>query len=242
MSETAAGHPSPLTYRYTFAFDDGTKRVFTMALDRDTLQMAVPARKSYPEWTALSFKQCANCPLNEQQHPRCPIAQNLVEVVAFLGDRFSYEEVEVTVEGHGRKYVKRTALQHAAASLIGIFTVSSGCPILSRLRPMVATHLPFMTPEESTYRMISMYLMAQFFRQRHGKSADWELHDLLAFLQEAHETNAAFCRRLAATGVKDASLNALAGLNALGEMTSLSIESRDDDLRRLERHFALQYE
>jgi hypothetical protein len=236
------GRPAPLTYRYTFAFDDGTQRVFTMALDRDTLEMLAPQRSSWPEWTALGYRQCANCPLKPEQSPRCPIAANLVEVVAFLHDRLSYEEVEVTVEGHGRKYVKRTALQHAAASLIGIFTVSSGCPILSRLRPMVATHLPFMTPEESTYRLISMYLMAQFFRHRHGRSADWELQDLVAFLHVAHETNSAFCRRLAAIGVKDASLNALAGLNAMGEMTSLSIESRDEDLRRLERFFALQYE
>src|SRR5262249_45179319 len=79
------------------------------------------------------------------------------------------------------------------SSLIGIFMVTSGCPVMNKLRPMVDTHLPFMTSAESTYRVISMYLLAQFFRQRQGRKPDWALEGLLGVLEAAKETNAAFC-------------------------------------------------
>jgi hypothetical protein len=60
---------------------------------------------------------------------------------------------------------------------------------------------------------------------------------LLRFLSECHETNSAFCRRLQALGGRDASLNAMSILNALGEITSLSIETFD--LTRWERIFEI---
>jgi Domain of unknown function (DUF6901) len=222
---------------YTFSFADGSSRRFALRLDYDTLAMLGPERKELPAWTALSFCQCPNCPLDPAVHPRCPVAANLVDVVDVFKESVSYEEVDVSVEAHGRSYVKRTSLQQAASSLIGIFMVTSGCPILNRLRPMVDTHLPFMDADESTYRMISTYLMAQFFRHKAGQPADWELKDLLRFLSECRETNTAFCRRLQALGVRDASLNAMSILNALGEITSLSIEKFD--MSRWERIFAI---
>ncbi len=117
--------------------------------------------------------------------------------------------------------------------------VTSGCPIMSKLRPMVDTHLPFMTASESIYRMISMYLTAQFFLFRMGRKPDWELKEFVAFLEAARDTNAAFCKRLQSIGVKDASLNAISSLNAMGEITRLSLEM--GDLARWERIFHEHY-
>lgn len=228
-----------VSYRYTFAFDDGRRKEFAVDLDYDTLAMIPPQRDMHPGWTELSYRKCPNCPLSEAEHKRCPIAANLVDVVDFFKDSLSYETVEVSVQAHGRTYLKRTTLQEGVSGLIGIFMVTSGCPILNKLRPMVDTHLPFMTSEESSYRMISMYLMAQYFRERQGLRADWELKDLLRFLAEASETNASFCRRLQSLGIKDASLNAMSTLNALGEITSLSIET--EDFARWERIFRESY-
>jgi hypothetical protein len=239
VSDGAGGSGRTLQYRYQFLFDDGTRRTFLITLDHASLQLLQEPRPGYPAWTELGYKQCPNCPLDVHQHPRCPVAVNLVDVVEFLKDRLSIDEVSVEVEFHDRRYSKRTSLQQAAGSLIGIFTVTSGCPILNKLRPMVDTHLPFQTSDESTYRTISMYLMAQYFLTRRGLAADWELKDLVGFLARARETNAAFCRRLQAIGIKDASLNALSNLNAMGEITSLSIET--SDLRRLEKIFAEHY-
>jgi hypothetical protein len=229
------GSERRISYRYRFGFSDGQSADLLLELDYDTLAMLPAPRERYPAWTALGFYQCPNCPLDERSCPRCPIAANLVPVVALLEDRISYEPVEVSVESEGRRYSKSTSLQQAAGSLIGIFNVTSGCPILDKLRPMVATHLPFMTPDESTYRMISTYLMSQYFLHRHGRDADLALTGFVAFLEEARETNASFCARLHALGVKDASLNALANLNAMGEIVSLSIE--EGELERWERLF-----
>jgi len=227
------------TIRYVFVFADGARYDFDIRLDRATLEMQVPAQETPPDWTRLSYMKCPNCPLDEVEHPRCPVARNMVGVVDLLKDRLSYEEADVTVEMEGRTYSKRTALQNACSSLIGIYTVSSGCPVLGKMRPMVDTHLPFMTPDESTYRLIAMYLTAQYFMHKWGQPADWELANLVRFLGEARETNAAFCHRLQSLGIKDAMLNAVANLNAMGEMTSMTIELAD--LERLEAIFAQHY-
>ena len=230
----------PVTIRivYRFEFGDGDVLEFPIVLDHASLGIMKQARASYPDWTELSYRKCPNCPLPGEGHPRCPIAENLVGVVDAFRDRLSYEEVGVAVDTPARRYSKRTTLQQALGSMIGIYTVASGCPVLDKLRPMLATHLPFMEPEESTYRMISMYLMAQYFRLKRGLSADWAMEGFLSFLEEARQTNRAFCHRLQGLGIKDASLNALAILNTLGEITSLQIEG---DLNRLERIFSQHY-
>lgn len=225
--------------RYHFVFEDGSRHGVTIELDRNTLAMRAPERETWPEWTRLGFRQCPNCPLSESTHPQCPIARNMVDVVELLKDRLSYEKVDVSVEVEGRTYSKRTDLQSAAMSLVGIFTTTSGCPVLDKLRPMVDTHLPFMTSDEASYRMIGMYLMAQYFQNKWGQRADWKLDDLVTFLREARETNASYCRRLQSLGVKDAALNALSDLNAQGEITSMSIETAD--MARLEQIFRQHY-
>ncbi|MGE0455206.1 MAG: hypothetical protein AB7O37_16125 [Vicinamibacteria bacterium] len=227
-----AGETKRLVYR--FGPPGAEPLEFVVELSENTLSARRRERESYPEWTALEFMKCPNCPLQASQHPRCPIAANLTEVVESFKDAQSFAEVDVEVEYQERRYSKRTSMQQALSSLIGVFMVTSGCPVLDKLRPMVDTHLPFMSPEESTYRTISMYLLAQYFRMRRGLRPDWELKDLVSFLEGCRLTNSAFVRRLQAVGVGDASLNALAMLNTLGEITSLTV---DGDMRRLERLF-----
>jgi hypothetical protein len=215
---------------YRFSFADGRQKQFLVRLDHDTLSLIGETRESYPDWTALGHEQCPNCPLNVADHPRCPVARNLVDVVDAFRDELSFAEVAVEVETGERVYRKTAPLQEGLSALIGIVTVSSGCPVLDRLRPMVDTHLPFMSPEESTYRMITMHLLAQYFRVRRGETPDWGLDELVRLLAECRTTNAALVRRVQTRGIKDASLNALARLNTMGEITALSI---DGDLERL---------
>jgi hypothetical protein len=218
---------APLVFHYRFRFNDGEAREFTVELHPETLALRAPELAAHPWWTRLGYFQCGNCPLQESRQPRCPIAVNLVEIVAFFKDRVSHDEAHVYVEALGRCYFKRVSLQEALSSLLGIYMVTSGCPVLDKLRPMVATHLPFMSSEESTYRMISMYLMAQLFIAREGGEPDWELHELAPLLEAARQANAGFCSRIKTLHVKDALLNALSILSALGEVTSLSIVDKD---------------
>jgi hypothetical protein len=85
-----------------------------------------------------------------------------------------------------------------------------------------------------------MYLTAQYFRMRMGQQPDWELQGFVAHLKQIHETNTGFCQRLRSLGTGDASLNALATLNAMGEITSISVENHD--MTRWEAIFRAHYE
>jgi hypothetical protein len=233
-----SGAPQTITIAYRFTFKDGRERDFAITLDHATLQVVQAPRQSYPEWTALAYNKCPNCPLDEARHPRCPIAVNLVDVVEAFRDERSYDDIDVTVDMHERRYLKRASVQQALAAMIGVLTVTSGCPVLDKLRPMVDTHLPFMSPEESTYRVIAMYLLAQFFRSKQGLAPDWDLDQLVSLLEECRLSNAGLVRRLQTLGINDATLNALTVLNTMGEITSLSI---DGDLKRLEKIFSDHY-
>ncbi|MBI2191487.1 MAG: hypothetical protein HYU36_05835 [Planctomycetes bacterium] len=235
MGFSDAGATPDLYIRYTFIFQDGRKKVLELRLDHQTLKLRPPAHSAVPAWAQLSFCQCPNCPLREPAHPHCPVAANLAEPVEAFKDSESFEEVDVEVETKDRKYVKHTSLQRGISSLLGVIMATSGCPILSKLRPMVDTHLPFMNPEETTYRVLSMYLMGQYFAYRRGREADWELKQLLALFEEVRQVNSSFCERLRSVHIKDASINAVTILNTLADLTSLSIE--DGQLDRLEGLF-----
>jgi hypothetical protein len=147
-------------------------------------------------------------------------------VIEFFKDFFSTEEAEITVTMESREFRKRAPVHYGVSSLMGLLMVTSGCPIMDKLRPMVLTHLPFATPEETTYRSVSMYLLAQYYRQQNGQPADWELDNLLALFEEVGHVNQAFARRLVSIQPKDASLNALASLDCFALVASFSI-SRD---------------
>lgn len=214
-----------LNYRYTFTFEDQSTKVFDVTLDYHTLGLVCTPRKELPEWTALTFCQCENCPLTPATHPHCPVAVNLVDLVEFFRNHQSFDEVDVEVEGKSRQYRSHTSLQKGIGALIGLMMTTSGCPVMNRLRPMVDTHLPFMTLEESTYRLISMYLTAQHFVKVRGGQPDWDLKGLLTFLQETHKVNVGFTSRLRSIRVRDASLNALVNLNASSDFISIAMQS-----------------
>jgi hypothetical protein len=226
-------------YRYTITFKDGGEKRFQVDIDAETLALIESPRESYPEWTQLTFHKCPNCPLDEARHERCPVAASLVDVVEAFKDSPSYEEVDVTVQAANRSYLRHGALQTAVSSLLGLHMVTAGCPILNKLRPMVDMHLPFMSRDETMFRMIAMYVMSQFFRQRAGEPADWELTGLGRHLEEIRTVNVAFCRRLNAIPMKDASVNALVILSTLGDFPARLLTKKD--LARIERIYRQHY-
>jgi hypothetical protein len=229
--------PRRITYR--FRFGDGREKSFTVRLDPQTLAMADPPMESPPAWTRLEFQKCRNCPLDPARHTHCPIAVRVVDLIEMFRDAQSFEPVEVTVETDQRTYARRTSLQKGLSAILGIYMVSSGCPIMNRLRPMVDTHLPFASAAETTYRTISMYLMAQLFRKRWGEEPDFELGQLPAMLDEIREVDVGFCGRLGSLNIQDASLNAIVILTTLGEDTTFTI--LEQNLERWERIFREHY-
>ena len=220
---------------YRFKFPDGQEDAFTVDLDPATLAYRTPAAAAPPAWTALGHHQCGNCPLKAEASPQCPVAVNLAPAIDRFLNRLSYEEAEVWVTSPAREYHKGTSLQKAVSGLFGLIMVTSGCPILDKLRPMALTHLPFAEVEETRYRAISMYLFAQFFRARKGLSADWDLRELEKIEGDIGQVNRDFVERLRSLPMKDANLNAIVSLDCFllptGAMLSRS-------LQKLERLFA----
>lgn len=219
--------------RYHFRFSEADTREFLVRLDPETLGILPDGRTSWPEWTHLAYRRCASCPLDPSLNPRCPIAANLAGIIEAFRDSVSHEEVLVRVETDRRTYEKRTSLQRGLASLMGIYMVTSGCPVMDRLRPMVDTHLPFASLEESMYRYITSYLLEQYFVAKDGGEPDWEYRGFLLLLEEIRQVDIDFSHRLRDLKIKDASINALIILNLFGEMTSMAVTG--EEMERLER-------
>lgn len=134
-----------ITFNYKFKFRNGLKKDFNVKLNNNTLNLIKTEKESYLKWTELKYCKCSNCPLDTDRHAFCPIAVNLVEIVDFFRISISYNEVDLLIKTEQRGYIKHSTLQQGINSLIGIYMVTSGCPIMNKLRPMVRYHLPFAT-------------------------------------------------------------------------------------------------
>jgi hypothetical protein len=214
-----------ISYNYRFRMADGADQEFAIQVDARTLALMPSRRRDYPAWSALTYHQCPNCPLRPEQHPRCPIAANLVDLAEFFREAMSYDEVDVQIETEQRRYTKHTSVQQALSSLLGIYMVTSGCPVMDRLRPMVRFHLPFATLEETAYRVISMYLVAQYFRRKRGLRPDWELKGLIPIYEEIQTVNKSFLQRLEALKGNDANVNALVILDSFAGYVTFSLNA-----------------
>lgn len=224
-----------ITIEYGFRLRDQPEKLFLIRLRKPQLELMTSHEGPLPAWTRLPHSQCPNCPLKPEQHPHCPIAVNLVGLIDAFKDCLSTEEAEITIRSESREVHRRAPVQYGVSSLMGLLMATSGCPIMDKLRPMVHTHLPFATIEETMYRAVSMYLLAQYYLRQRSQPADWDLNGLLGLFEAVGRVNQAFSRRLISINPKDASLNALANLDCFALATAFSIER--DRMKELEALF-----
>lgn len=222
-----------IRYEISHSAAGGGSWTFTVELDPKTLRNVAAPPEPAPEWTKLSSSKCPNCPLKEEDSPTCPAASSLADVVARFANIFSYERVSARVTVPERVYEKDVSVQEALSSLLGVYMVSSGCPVLGKLRPMVRFHLPFATELETITRSTSMYLLGQYLVAQDGGTPDWSLTGLSADFEEASKVNRAFAGRLRAAALKDANVNALIRLDSVARSVPDLIESQMDELRFL---------
>ena len=239
MLPSVSGSMSRETVRleYEFTLGNGVRKRFLVCLQKPRLGLVLPRRATLPGWTCLSYHRCPNCPLDPTRHPHCPVAANLVDVIESFRDCASTEEAQIVIRHSSREYHRRAPLQYGISSLMGLYMVTSGCPILDKLRPMVQTHLPFATLEETTYRLVSMYLLAQYFLHQRGRRVDWKLHELVRLCEDINQVNQAFAGRILSINPRDASLNAIVNLDCVPTLTALSITR--DSLKGLESLFGV---
>lgn len=219
--------------RYHFTPDKGPQREYTVKLDPQTLESALPPGEP-PEWTRLENNQCAACPLDKGT-ARCPVATRIAPLVDIFKDSISYEEAEITVEAPGRLYRKRAPMQIGVSGLFGLVMATSGCPVLDKMRPMVFTHLPFPSLQETMYRAMSMFLLGQFFIAKKGGKPDWTLEGLAVIYAAIGKVNHSIADRLRPLSAKDASVNAVINLDCFATFTKSAIDK--SSLAWLERLF-----
>jgi hypothetical protein len=217
---------------YSFKLDDETEMKFSVDPDR-TEPLVDPA--SAPDWCKLDYEKCSNCPLDSSEHPQCPAAVDASDLLDRFTSMLSFHKADVTVETDERTYFRRSDIQTSLHSVLGLIMATSGCPHLSRLRPMAKYHLPFATKEETVFRTASVHLMRQYFRHKSGGKADLELDELRQLYQDLQEVNRAFTERIRAAAKRDANLNAIVLLFSLSVLVGYTL---DDELEQFKELFA----
>ena len=224
----------PLRIRYRFDLPDGTQKTLEFSFDPATFKLQNPPPADPPFWTELKFNRCANCPLNEQDHPHCPAALQMAGALEPLKALVSFDTVGVTVLQFERKVYAETTVQQAMSSVFGLIMATSGCPWTDRLRPMARFHVPFAGETETLYRSVSMYLLAQEFVPVETRGADGggfaALEDLYRNL---HIVNRDMSRRLGAAATTDPARNAIALLDSFTLLLPAALERSLDELQPL---------
>ena len=227
MSGSSASDIDPLEFRYRFEFTGGKVSEYIVRLNERTLELISEKKPDLPEWTRLQYRQCPNCPLTPDEYPHCPVAANIAHVVEEHKNTPSTTNADIKILTATRRFAKHAPISDGLSAMLGLQMVASGCPILDKFRPMARTHLPFATHEETMYRILSMYLLAQYFQKQNGEESDWELDGLASLLAEIRDVNRSFCDRLKEVCKKDAILNAMVLLDCYAGITSLELKSRE---------------
>jgi hypothetical protein len=215
-----------ITYVYQFNFEDGSQKDFKVVIDANTLLIKRDNNLLMPEWTKLKNFRCPHCPLDGEKIVHCPVAVNLVDVIEEFYGCASYDRVDIKIITEARQYYKKDSLQVGVSGFIGILMVTSGCPIMGKLKPMVKFHLPFASLEETEYRVLSMYMLAQYFLWKRGNKPDWEFENLTHIYEDIRILNQNVCKRIADLEQKDTSINSVVVLNNFADYVSFNIDQK----------------
>lgn len=226
-------HKENIVFEYFFKFKDHPDAHFHIKLDGNTLNYIQEGELKTAAWARLDNEKCSNCPLHSSETMYCPIALNLVDILPPFTDLPSYEIVDFLVRTDERTYVANTSLQKGLSSMLGIYMVSSGCPVMAKLKPMVRYHLPFASVEETVFRSASTYLLGQYFKHKRGLAVDWDLRGLIQIYEEVQEVNMGMADRLRSVPAKDANINALIVLDVFAKELPQNIEQSLNSLSYL---------
>lgn len=221
----------PTNYiNYKFSLEDGREVKFDLQLDENWQILEWQKLKNFhEEWTDLEYFACPNCPLDKTKHKHCPLAQAILRFVKVFASNLSTESCIVFIETPTRGYYKNATLQQGASALLGVLMVSSGCPIMAKLRPLLRFHLPFATLEETQLRACGFYLLAQHIKQKMNKPYDYEMKGLFQIYEEIKTLNQNVAQKIAELVKKDASLNSLVILDTFANYITLSLEENEYD-------------
>jgi hypothetical protein len=194
---------------YRFSTGEGVVESFVVNVDSTSLSLRYPVRSELPSWTELDHHQCAQCPIENSGAKHCPMAEALVDLQGFAGHLDSFKLLDVTVTTPEREIRTTVPAQRAFSSLMGLLIATCACPDVAWLRPMARFHLAMATEEETIYRATSMYMLAQYFRNKRGAAPDLVFEGLTERYRRLHTINVAMAERLRSSVDKDGSVNAV---------------------------------
>jgi hypothetical protein len=227
-----------IVFRYNFTFSNDQVKTLTAVVDRETLSIIKPERKYFPDWAKMKNFRCPHCPLNEEEYQYCPLALNLQDILDEFSDKNSYDIVDVSVETPARNYHKKTSLQEGVSSLLGILMVTSGCPVMGKLKPLLYFHLPFASIDETEVRALSLYLLAQYVKYLKGQEPDWEMKKLKKIYEDVRTLNHHVSKKIVNLSNRDANINSLIVLNNFAEFVTIILgEKTIDELEFYLREF-----
>lgn len=222
---------------YNFHFPGGEVHRFPVKLDSHTLELYEPKYISLP-WTALDYQQCPHCPLDDTTHKDCPMALSLSKLSDFCDSCNSHDEVLIEVRTRERMVSQTTTVQRGLSSLLGLVLAVSGCPYTHYLKPMARFHLPFASEEETIYRSVSMYVLAQFLLAKENQITDINLNGLKKAYENLQTVNSYMAKRIRQAFKRDPAINAVVLLDLLAKTLPYSI---DESLQEIRHLFAFSY-
>jgi hypothetical protein len=221
----------PIRITYRIGLKNDVTEVFDFDLDGKTFELISEPVANPPNWTELGFKQCSHCPLKPEEHPHCPMALQLSNVIDRFHKTRSIDEVKLEVITEERTVVQTTALQRVLSSMLGLIFPTCGCPKSAYMRPMARFHLPLATEEETVFRVAGMYLVAQYFLTNNGKKGQFAFDGLINIYEDFHILNKAIASRLQYATDSDSSKNAITLLDMYSSLVPMLLEDQLAEIR-----------
>ena len=218
---------------YRFRLSDDTIEEFRVELDPVELNLLTAIPENPPSWTELGFHQCPNCSLETKNHRYCPLALSILDIVEHFDHVLSYDMIHLEVQAADRHISQQTSAQQGLSSLMGLLIAASGCPHTDFFKPMARFHLPLAGRDETVYRAVSTYLLAQYFIQREGGEADFQLEGLKRIYDNIQIVNYSVARRLRAASEADSPVNAIVILDSYAKAVPFLIDDSLDYIRYL---------
>ena len=235
-----ASDESRLVFVYKMKFTEEYTLEFPVHIDKATNTFIVlTPQNPAPFWTELDYHQCSNCPLLKENTPFCPVAVNLVPLIALCGAMASYENVYVEVIAPERNISSETSAQRVLSSILGLIIATSPCPHTEYFKPMARFHLPLASEDETIYRASSTFLLAQYFLFKEGKAYSCDLDGLTKIYAEMKVVNRGLARRVKAAISEDAAVNGIILLDLLTQSVTWSIEDGLEGLRYLFKRYGV---
>lgn len=218
---------------YRFKLSDEKKETFRIELNPVSLDLIVKVPEPPPGWTKLDFHQCPNCPLDPDNHRFCPLALSIVEIVEHFDHVLSYDRIHLEVLTEERHISQQTSAQKGLSSLMGLLIATSGCPHTECFKPMARFHLPLANRDETIYRAVSTYLLAQYFIHREGGEADFRLEGLKKIYDNIQKVNCSVAERLRTVSEADSPVNAIVILDTYAKAIPSVIEDSLKNIKYL---------